>query len=241
MQLARRGKKHEAAAAAVALAFASFGGFQADASLIQTFGPVTLETLGAGSFTVGDKTFSNFGLVSLSTGGALASTDDSITVAGGFVDGDPNQVYLDFQLSSLTAASGQTSNVGLSFQVDVNDPLLGVGLVSLTIAAPAVTGNGIASVGESVYNGTDIFDPVVANLNTTYDGTDFGVLQQQSVIDPPSQQFFVVKDLNVSGGVEGSAKISRVFQLYDQVVIPEPGTLLLVLAGVPVLAQRRRR
>jgi hypothetical protein len=204
--------------------------------------PVSLSSLQGKSLDFGDKEFSDFGLFGFGTGGANAPTTDSVFVQGG-QDSSSGDYGLRFLLSA-NAASNQTVNANLSFTISVL-PTYGdyfIDDVSLILSGASATGTGVVNTAETVWNSFPGGN-VVASLSCSKQQGDNGAnLADYASFNPLKQIYIQSKDISISGGTNGTAHISELFQYYSQVPVPEPATItLLGFAGVIMLRKRHRR
>jgi hypothetical protein len=205
-----------------------------------TGGPVPISSLQDGTLIFGDKKLSEIEVYGIGTGGALAPDACSMLVQGG-QDTTTGNYGLWFLLS-WNAFSGQTVNATLNFAISVlpgydeciND-------VQLDITGVSATGTGGVNVGETVWNAPFPDGEIIASLSCSKDASDGGAHLVDSATFAPLKEIWVFsKDVSITGGTDGSAHLSGLFQFYSQV--PEPATITLVgLASVIMLRKRHRR
>jgi hypothetical protein len=190
-----------------------------------------------GQFSCGidDKTFSNF---SYSTAGSNQMPAGSIAV---------NPITVPFNPGFLFNApwgvqAGQTQSSLIGFTVNVNPGGNLIDDLSLYMFGAGIVGTGQVSVTETYCAGDTFADAcahgtegtLLTMLNSSqsrlHDSVSFAGV---SVVD-------VVKDVELSGGANGSAAVvSGVQNQFSEV--PEPGSLMLFGSGVVCLADVLRR
>lgn len=176
---------------------------------------------GGGFTTISGLTFDNFQAVFL--GLPVDATDL-------FVETRDSGFSL---IGPLGAADGEMGSVALSFDVWAAEATVIIG--AALFANPAASGQGIASVSETVVHGgaSDTLD-VFASGNTvvTSDAVSFDGVEHLSV----------TKDISVStSGAGDSARISLVNQDFGVKPIPEPGAALLALVGFTLVGSYLKR
>ena len=227
------------AALAIALVFA-FAASPAWAILNWNVNPpsngyTVQQVIDAGGLRIGDKVFSSFDIVNTTTAGGTAPAASAIRVRG-FFD-NTGAVGIEFN-GAWFANVGQTVNSNIAFTVTADAPYA-INGVGLSLDAVGTIGTGLVSMVEQVVeNGGDVpelpdslsvFFQKGNPLNTFTDSMSFTAL--------PSIR--VTKDIFLMGGNSGIAHLSRFSQKFSQ--IPEPGTILLGLAGLSLIAGARRR
>lgn len=211
------------------------------AAFVPLTAPATLADINAGTGEVvaGDKVFSDFAVLGSATGGALVLDETAITVQGGYED-TTNDYGLRVILSGFSAGSDQSSNINLSFQVNVAQPGWLVTEVFLSTFGNVEIGTGTYSIGETVLADNNVQSPVIlAQLGVARD-PEFDASFDSAVLSTPDDEIFIRKDLSVTGGTDGAAHISEMYQFFSQV--PEPGSLALIgTASLLIFARRRQR
>jgi len=212
----------------------------ASAAWISLTDPVPLSSLEGGSLTFDDKEFSGFDLISYSSGGAITPNFDETSVQV-VQDVATDDYGLRFVMFSWAAGSGQTVNVDLSFKVsilpDYDDYYIKDVWMYLTGAS--ATGTGVVNAAENVW---DAFPGgnIVASLSCSKQYDDGGVyLSDHAEFAPLKEIWIQTKDISITGGTDGAAHLSEVFQFYSQ--IPEPATLVLLGAGGVWILSRKKR
>ena len=200
--------------------------------------PVSLSSLPAGSLIVDDKEFSEFDIFGIGTGGAIAPDADSVFVQGGWDDatGDYGLRFV----FSWNAMSGQIINANLGFKVSI---LPGYDYfikdVWMYLTGASATGTGVVNAAENVWDtfpgGTNL-----ASLSCSKQDGDNGIyLTDYAEFTPLKEIWIRSKDISITGGTNGAAHLSEVFQFYSQ--IPEPATLVLFgMAGVWIFTCKKR-
>ena len=175
----------------------------------------------------GDKLFSDF----FYTGSPIPATDILITPTADIFG--PGLLITGVAPNTISAGPGQFSQFNLGFSVTVLDPNLFISDVHLAFNAN-VTGDGLATVTESVFVGSGTTQiGVFANTNSA-------VTSATAFIVPPVKTLdFVLKDVIVNGGQNGSAQILSITQTFSQ--IPEPSAFALVGLSLLIVSLMRRR
>lgn len=206
--------------------------------------PVSISSLQNGSLIFGDKELSDISLFGIGAGGgAIAPTADSLYIQGG-QDTTTGDYGLRFLLS-WNAASNQTVNATLSFTVSVlpryDDYFIND--VEMYITGSSAVGSGVVNVGETVW-GDEPFagGNVIASLSCAKYPNDGGAyLIDHAEFAPVKKIWIFSKDISITGGTDGSAHISELFQFYSQSQVPEPATIsLLCLGGLATLTRKKR-
>jgi len=212
----------------------------------------TMDTLvGTGSnaatgLTLGDKHYSNFTFSSSGDAPVAASAVDVSLVSS---DNDNHyQLRFTFARDQLDAPAGQTTDVVITYQIDVLGSQL-INRVGLAFDGSVTGGNGnaAASVIETIRtaDGSDLEPGAPVSDNATIsvfnDGTGTGTdVNSTSIAVNPTRSLLFTKDILVSsreGG--GRVLITTVDNFVDQV--PEPASAaVLAVAGGLLLARRRR-
>lgn len=193
------------------------------------------DTNAGGGCMIADKTFSDFGFLASSAGGAITLTAADVTYLT--VPNAPNAVGFIFNFA-LSALPGQSNDIFFTFLVS------GPNITSnhLVMAGGAL-GDAVAFVAETYCLGGPISGCPAANTGSlmTYSFGNGVKRESDSVQFAPVQRLGIMKDINVTAGPSGFAHISAISEVVDQTV-PEPATLFLSgasLMGVAMLSRRR--
>lgn len=202
--------------------------------------PIPLSSIPAGGLVVGDKLFSDFILDNIITeGGVIAPTADTLFVQGGMDDGT-GYYGLKFMLA-WDVGSGQMINANIDYKVSVlptNESLYIDGAWSI-LTLTGATGTGLVSVVEAIYDAPLPFGYLLANLSTAWQvGSTYDDIREFANF-AQVKQVWVNNGISVTGGLDGTAKLNEVFQMYTQ--IPEPATILLLGLGALALVRKRRQ
>lgn len=188
-----------------------------------------------GGFTTANGvTFAGF---SVSISGALAGSLSASDLELVF---DTSAGSAGFSLSGpISAADGELGDVFLSFTVSSSQLIVGALLSAINVADGGP--GALASVDELIRTGAGAFLGLLSTSDTGGPGAgifddDLSFAGQTSIR--------VMKDILVDssilgGGTGGSARISFISQTF--LLVPEPGTLVLVLGGLAGLAVGGRR
>jgi hypothetical protein len=189
----------------------------------------TLATYELSSCTLNGLTFSGFAYQNPETGGALAPSDSGVAVKP-ITSGFGNEIGLLFTAPWIVTA-GQAIDAAITFTVTCVPGCTDAELVTVGGAS----GGGAASVAEGSST------PPNLSLFSANSGND-------SATFAPVGSFTVNKDIAVSGGMDGNAHMSFVYNLFSQPgtpppPVPEPSLLLLctgILCLLPVARKMRR-
>lgn len=199
---------------------------------------VGLDTLlGGGSIQVGDKLFANFSISGFDAAGVLVVGIQENGHYGVRLQGD------------FKACGNEVKDILIGFSVTALDPVQVIQGVQLDIEVCNSTGGGFASVVETAATpgGEQMLVPPLAVLDPP------PVLSAYADLVSPQSKIFVLKNVVLVGGGDASPhkrlgtedgalnciKISQIDQLFVQ--IPEPGTVVLVAAGLLGVALTGRR
>lgn len=187
----------------------------------------------AGTITIGDKTFSNFGWQSANSqlNAEAAVLDVTASVSGGIY-------YLDF--SGLIALNGGTlgalGDLKLTYTVTANPGA--ITYIDQLYTPNALPSWGQITIGETVKNGATIYGTSTLTLNPT-DLSDpqpeAGDLLQ---IVPPQKTLNVVKDILISANPNELVGLSNVEQSFHQ---PDGGLTVALLGFALVGVEGLRR
>jgi hypothetical protein len=196
-------------------------------------GALTLQqVIDDGGFTVDGVTFSDFSVsITGDLAGVLEASDLAVIVESG-----PGSV--GFSLSGpISAADGEIGDILLSFKMSSSTAIDGAILNALNVA------NGLgaqAAVDEWVRDGNGV---VLGLLSTSDTGGPGAPIFEDSLGFAPQLALMITKDILVDsaligGGPDGSARISLIQQTF--LLVPEPGSLLLLGIGLGLLKRARR-
>jgi len=241
----------------IAVGVLSFGSMQTTQAAfmdniwdLQSQGSVNLDTVIGQDLTlkVGDKLFYDETWFSApqAIGGALLPSAGAIDVSASV--SSEGYFGLQFNIVGFQANSGQAANFNLTFDAVVYPGATDfyISDVHMDLIGGGAAGNGNASITEAVSDASgnnvlvDENGNEVSTLFVVANDLSFDKREDWAFVDPFQKSVSVVKDIGVTGGVEGSAKISIFTQHFSQ--IPEPATVaLLALGGVTMIAGRRRK
>lgn len=222
-----------------------FGVNFAQASATPLEAPITLEeveTRFGNTFTVGDKIFSGFEVTSNAFDSGALILDKSAIKVQAFIIDDLN-ISLQFTMAGFQVASGQASDLFVSFMVEVSPqyPDMYIKDVGMRLNGATATGTGSVVANEQVTVGGpshDLNSVIVADLDVSkQDDILLDQLTDLAEFDPV-KKIWITKDIGISAGTAGSAALSGFVQSFSQ--IPEPMTLsLLGLGSLGLLCRRR--
>ncbi len=234
-----RGLLAKSAALVVAMLTLAFGTTASASPAAQVILPgVGLDTLlEGGSIQVGDKLFADFSI-------------DGFDAAGVLVIGIVENGNYGLRLQGGFAAFGnQIKNISIEFSVEATDPDQLISGVHLDFNGAVLVGNGFVSVTETAVNGDDeeVLSPPLAVVNPP------PVLSADATLVAPQRKIYVTKEIDLIAGGDcephkrlgtednaiNAVSISQIDQLFVQ--IPEPGTVILVAAGLLGVALTGRR
>ncbi|MFB2967785.1 PEP-CTERM sorting domain-containing protein [Aerosakkonema sp. BLCC-F183] len=196
-----------------------------------------------GSFTVGDKLFSDF----------TATIDCQPAVCNpafvGPIDPDSISVTtLDTGLEGIRfsgpffADANNAIDVLIGYSVEALDPNMAISDIHLAFNGqpipPPPMGNSRTSVVETVF---DLDNNIIGQ---TFVSNPPPILNNAIDLDKPVKKAKVVKDIQLKGGTTGIATISFIDQRVSQTKVPEPGTVgslvLFGLCGMGLILKRQR-
>jgi hypothetical protein len=197
---------------------------------------------GGTGYTVGNLTFSNFMVSTVTSGAVTAPNAGSILVDGKVLtDG---RVQLDFTGSWTAIGLGSVVDTKIRFMVACNDGCSVIEGNELGLTSANVRGDGYVIITENVYNGHPsenpgaemIGDKIVAKFSDREQMKDLATFEGQDVI-------WVEKSISVADwGGDGLITLASLGGFYQNfTVTPEPGTLGVLGVGTLGLLARRYR
>jgi hypothetical protein len=197
-------------------------------------------TIPSATIQSGDKLFSMF--TYHPTGFHITLASDIMVVAG--TDGNGNR-GIEFD-GLFTTDPGTSSDAALTYKVEVTGSSLRIHDAHL-FGNPNVVGSDMGKTGSLTITETFSDENGVSlnsNKMTIYDDTSVGGrLSDMTTFDSKHPALFVTKDIGILGGT-GRPTLSILDQTFSQITNPEPSTIALVVAGLPIagiLALRRRK
>jgi len=223
---------------------------RAEAAIIPAGQVVSLADLIAGdTIVVGDKVFSNFNYTPSLTGDMPTAGDVSVS---GIVVG--NAVRLQISGNFHDDPGNGVSEAGLSFDVDVTDPLrfiTGVklsGTVTTTGDDAEVHIDELVNTGQQPLLGKDallrierkVIGGVLSPFNQSFDSLTFP--DTHGIVG--FQHLEIIKNIFADAGsfTFNAGRVTTFIQEFEQVEIPEPTTMALAgLSGIALVIVARRR
>lgn len=199
------------------------------------------QIISGGDCSIADKTFGSWSFLSSATGGSVKVDAGDVAYSPLTAANNPG-VLFSF---GFGVGSNQVQDETFSFTVTVpigNAPITDLHLLML---GAGFTGTGSASIAETACLG-DLFANGCANGTvvqlTTFDNSTL-VKLTDSITFAPVTLVDVVKDLELTGGPNGTAVVSAVENQFSEgsTTTPEPGTLGLLGIGVVGLGAILRR
>lgn len=217
-------------------ALAAVGGLMAGSANAVFISPdVTLDTLLAGgTFTVGDKIFSDFSATCSHTAGGHCAP------AGVFVHGlNANAQGFGIQFSgAINASAGNSADLSLGFTVSVTDPSkFLIHSAHLLIAGHDGGAGGQAQTSET------LFDAIHSQGYAMFASVPSKLFDDINALTVNTYSLDVLKNILVVGGTD-TADESIIRQRFDQITLPtpEPGSFALAgLALMGLVAARRAK
>jgi PEP-CTERM motif len=192
-----------------------------------------------GTLTIGDKTFSNFGIFASGADASELAADASglnvtASIAGGIY-------YLDWSgligVNNLFGTSPLLGDLQLKYTVTVTGPNV-ISMIDQNYTPNALPAGGQIIIGETAKN---ILGAIVGNSTLTLNPTDLSDPAPEPGdnlnINPGEQQLFVTKDIFIAAATGQFVGLSDVEQSFHQVAaVPEPASVKLILFGLAALA-----
>lgn len=193
-----------------------------------------------GSFTVGDKQFSNFACTIVDNGFSLPDSCGDILV--NTLDNGP--FGITFQ-SFFFAGPNSAIDTLLDFTVTALDPAKLIESVQLAFNGAFTGPLGFTNVTETVRDAAN--NEIIGQLfvsNPPTDLQDPGLEAGDFNLTRAVRQINVRKDIMLVAGNNSTASISFIDQRFEQTEVPEPGTVSGLLAvgafGVGMMLKKRR-
>ncbi len=205
------------------------------APLCETGTVASYVALGATGCQIDDKLFSNFVYVSSASGGAVAIPASGVSMVPQSTPLNPG--FLFSAGWSTVAGQGQDSHI--SYVVTVLPGGVRINDVSAILNGFGATGEGLITVAENVDSCALGVNCDVADLLLSWSAQG-GTSSATAFFSPTMGPLYVTKDIAASGGVEGVAAVSGVFNRFSEGV-PEPLSLLLMGSGLLALGALRWR
>lgn len=218
--------------------------------------PTIAEINAAGGMLVGDKIFSQFSVIAVppAPGTIGVSPGANQIVVSGIKVGDDYGIQFN---GPWVADAGAVINSTIGFKVSIADPWANLYLIKdnalrLTASNAAVP-DALVDVVEAVYDAEPLLGNRIAtkHVSDRYGSANDRLFDYSLFGEPPGSvmlsEIWVKKDITLIGGTlsggVGGAHLSEFTQTFSQQLIPEPGTLVLLLGGLlgPALVAVRRR
>ncbi len=191
------------------------------------------QILDEGGLVVGDKIFDDFSLIESGNSGAL--NFNSVTISG---VGGGMSYGITVNGPWITPNGGSVNaTLGFSVTVDPSFPDFYIESVGLDVINSDVRGNSSISISENIFDGPPPTATEIGDLAYFETATDL-VEDGEVVLDSLQQQIYVVKDITLESIPKGHAEMEGFTQMFHQV--PEPGSLVLLMAGATCTLRRRR-